>query len=420
MDSKILLPPLLTRLTLLPKGTLPQARHLIFSRSLRAFADGYVVILLPYYLTLLGFSATKIGLLLTATLLGSGLMTLSIGFIAHRFPTRSLLFGASFLMCLTGIGMVECHEFWPLMLVAIFGTINPSGGDVSIFLPLEQSLLTQYSSASSRTALFARFSLFAGLASALGSQAAALPTLLSDWSGLSLKNIFEIMFLAYSLCGLSTLSLYRCLPVDKTALPPSKNHKPLGVSRSRVYALAAVFSIDAFGSGFAVQSLLALWLYQKFGIGLTQIGSIMMASSLLASLSFMVAPYLAQRIGLLNTMVLTHIPANVFLILVPFMPNYPSAVALLLLRAALSSMDVPTRNSYVMAVVTPPERPAAASLTNVPRSLASALSPALAGYMLSISSFGWPLVVCGCLKILYDLVLWKMFKSVKPPEENQL
>lgn len=408
--------------SLLPPDTLPDAKRLLAARALRGFTDGYVALLLPYYLTLAGYSALQIGFIITATLLGSGVMTLSMGLVAYRFHNRSLLSAASLLMVATGVCMALVTDFWPLLIVAFMGTINPSSGDVSVFLPLEQALLTTTTPASSRTALFARYSLIAALAAATGAQAAALPALAAPWLGLTEKGAIQAMFLLYAATGLMVLSIYRgvspALGMDKgSSETPAMPRAPLGPSKHRVYKLAAVFSIDSFGGGFAVQSLLALWLYQRFGLTVAQAGTLFLCTSLLGAFSQLAASRVAARIGLVNTMVFTHLPANLLFILVPFIPNLPLAIACLLARSALGSMDVPARVSYVMAVVSPAERPAAASVTNVPRSLASALSPALAGYMLTVSSFGWPLVVCGVLKVVYDLTLLAMFRSVKPPEE---
>jgi predicted MFS family arabinose efflux permease len=213
------------------------------------------------------------------------------------------------------------------------------------------------------------------------------------------------------------LALYRRLASAGSRGDESRP-APLGASRGVVYRLAALFSLDAFGGGFAVQSLLALWLFLRFDVSVEMAGTIFFWTGVLAAASFLAAPAIARRVGLINTMVFTHLPANIFCVLVPFMPTLALAVLFLLLRAALSSMDVPARSSYVMAVVTPSERPAAAGVTAVPRSLAAAISPAIAGYLLTLSSFGWPLVICGALKIAYDLTLLGMFRKVKPPEEQ--
>jgi len=400
----------------MPPGVLPDARLLLWARGLRAFGDGYVSLLLPYYLTLLGFSALEVGALVTATLLGSGLMTLAVGFIAHRFRQRRLLEMAALMMIATGVAFILTTEFWPLLLIAAIGTINPSSGDVSVFAPLEHALLARTIGAEHRTALFARYSLVGALVGALGAQSAALPVLGQSWLGFDVKHAVQAMFLLYGGFGVITLLLYRRL---SPRIEPHEDAPttPLGKSKRMVYLLAAVFSIDAFAGGFAVQSLLALWLFDRFQLSVVTAGTIFFWTGLLTAFSQLVAARLARRIGLINTMVFTHMPANVFLILVPLMPNLPLALVFLMLRSALSSMDVPARTSYVMAVVTPGERPAAASVTAVPRSLASAVSPMIAGWLLTQSPFGWPLVICGGLKIVYDLLLLALFRRVRPPEE---
>lgn len=401
---------------LLPPGTLPDARHLLTARALRAFGDGFVSLLLPYYLTLLGFGAWEIGLLVTATLLGSGLMTLGIGFIAHRHSTRHLLLLASLLMAATGLAVPVLSDFWPLFVVAVVGTLNPAANDVTLFSPLEQTLLTRATSATSRTALFARYSLIGALVAAIGAQAAGIPDFYAR-DGNSLLPAVKAMFLLYALLGVASFVLYLRL---SPALESQRHEQPvpLGKSRRIVYTLAALFSVDAFAGGFAVQSLLALWLFQRFDLSVTAAGTIFFWTGLLTAFSHLAAAKVAARFGLINTMVYTHLPANLFLILVPFMPTLELALLFLFLRSALSSMDVPARSSYVMAVVSPGERPAAASVTAVPRSLASALSPSLAGALLAMSTFGWPLVICGVLKVAYDLTLLRMFSAVKPPEES--
>ncbi|MDQ0463589.1 MFS family permease [Caulobacter ginsengisoli] len=380
---------------------------------MRAFADGFVALLLPVYLTALGCNAVQIGLLASLTLAGSAAVTLSVGFLAHRIVPRLLLLGASLAMALTGLAFAGFSDFWPLAVVAFVGTLNPSGGDVSLFLPLEHSLLAHAVADRDRTALFSNYSLIAGLVGALGALAAGLPDLL----GALLPRLEAIrgMFGLYALAGLVVFFLYRRLPVAQadTAIA----HTPLGPSRKRVIQLAAVFSLDSFGGGFLVQSLLALWLFDRFGLSLAQGALFFFWAGLLAAASFLVAPRLAKRFGLINTMVFTHIPASLCLIAAAFTPSLWAVLALLLVRAFLSSMDVPARTSYVMAVVTPPERAAAASFTAVPRSLTSAAGPTIAGWMLSLGGFAWPLLVGGGLKIAYDLLMLFMFRNVRAPEE---
>jgi MFS family permease len=287
---------------------------------------------------------------------------------------------------------------------------------VSVFLPLEQSVLPQTVDPARRTSLFARYGLAGNLSGACGSLCAGLPALVTARTSVSALDAFGGMFLAYGVLGLVALLLYRRL-TPRIEAERTTDQAPLREARGIVFRLAALFSLDAFGGGLVVQSLLALWLFQRFGLSIALAGTLFFWTQVLAALSYPVAAWLAARIGLVNTMVFTHLPSNVLLFLVPFMPNLPLALALLLARSALSSMDVPTRNSYVMAVVPPAERPAAASVTSVPRSLATAASPLLAGYLFSLSPFGWPLALAGVCKGVYDLLLLKQFASLRPPEE---
>ncbi|HXY98355.1 MAG TPA: MFS transporter [Stellaceae bacterium] len=406
----------MTRLRLLPEDARPEVRLLLIGRGLRAFGDGFVSLLLPVYLEMLGFDAFHVGILTTATLAGSAALTLLVGFRAERHGVQRLLIGATLLMIGTGIGFTLETRFWPLVLIGFIGTLNPSSGDVSLFLPLEHALLAEAASDRGRTAVFAAYSLVGSLVAALGSLAAGLPEVFVAAGATNLLRAVQGMFALYAVLGLASYFLYRRLPRGPAPRRAGKV-QPLGPSRRIVLLLAALFSLDAFGGGFIVQSLLALWLYEHYALSLAAAGAFFFWSGLLAAGSYLVATRLAGRIGLVNTMVFTHLPANLLLILVPFAPGVGVALALLLLRSALSNMDVPTRTSYVMAVVTPGERAAAASVTAVPRSLAAAASPIAAGYMLALSSFGWPLLAAGALKAVYDLLLLGLFRHRRPPEE---
>jgi MFS family permease len=402
---------------LLPSDTPAEARVLLWGRALRAFGDGFVSLLLPVYLTVLGVDEVGVGILTTATLAGSAALTLLVGFIAHRFGHRLLLLAATVMMVGTGVGFALETRFWPLVLIGFVGTLNPSSGDVSLFLPLEQAMLAESVSDKSRTSVFAAYSLVGSLVAALGALAAGLPELAIGLLPVDLLKAIQAMFALYALLGFASYMLYRRLPERREqsrASPP----QPLGPSRRIVLVLAALFSLDAFGGGFIVQSLLALWLFKRFGLTLAEAGTFFFWSGVLAAFSYLAAARIARRIGLINTMVFTHLPSNLLLIAVPFAPSLWLAMLLLLLRAALSSMDVPARTSYVMAVVTPPERAAAASVTSVPRSLAAAAAPSLAGYLLLLSPFGWSLVAAGALKAIYDLLLLAMFRHRRPPEER--
>lgn len=402
----------------LPPETTADARVLLGARAARAFGDGFVSVLLPLHLTLLGFDNLQIGAVATATLFGSAALTLLVGLAAHRFPRRALLLRASALMIATGLAFAFFREFWPLLIVAFVGTLNPSSGDVSIFLPTEQALLPQTTSDKQRTSLFARYSLVGSLVAAIGALFAGLPGVIAQTAGIGLERAIEGMFVLYALLGLVSLVLYRDLsPAIEADVDAPRTS--LGKSKRTVYTLAALFSLDAFGGGFVVQSLLALWLFQRFGLSVATAGVIFFWTGILSAFSALAAARIAGRIGLINTAVFTHLPSNLFLVLTPFMPTVELAVAMLLLRSALSQMDVPVRNSYVMAVVAPEERPAAASVTSVPRSLAAAVGPLLSGWLLGLSVFGWPLVIGGVVKGIYDVLFLAMFKSVRPPEERE-
>ena len=393
---------------ILPAGAAPEVRLLLAGRALRAFVDGYVAVLLPAYLLALGFGTWAVGLLSTATLLGSALATLAVGAWGHRFHHRNLLLAAALLMAATGLAFAGLTSFWPLLLVAFMGTLNPSSGDVSVFLPLEHTRLAEAAQGEARTALFARYSLIGALFAALGALAAAVPDLLLE-QGIDRVAALRGMFAVYGVAGLAVWLLYRKLPEPPPHERPAPP-EPLGVSRGVVIRLAALFSVDAFAGGLVVNSLLALWLFQRFDLSLAAAGSFFFWAGLLTALSQLAAPWVAGRIGLLNTMVFTHIPASICLILAALAPSLPLALGLLLLRSALSQMDVPTRSAFVMAVVTPPERAAAASFTAVPRSLASALSPSLGGALFAAGWLAAPLLACGVLKIAYDLALLAAFR----------
>jgi hypothetical protein len=319
------------------------------------------------------------------------------------------------LMAATGLAFPNVEHFLLIALVAFVGTINPSAGDLGVLVPLEHAALARSATNDKRTQIFARYSLIGALSAAAGSLATSLPDFLVA-TGSTRLSAFRLMFYAYAALGVLSAALYRRVP--RARAEEQARHAPLGPSRGTVYKLAALFSIDAFAGGFIAQSLLVLWLFERFDLSLSAAGLFFFWSSSLSAFSYPVAAWLAKRVGLVNTMVFTHIPSSVFLILAAFAPNLYVALGLLLLRAALSQMDVPTRTSYVMAVVTPAERPAAASVTAVPRSLASAISPAISGALLMTAFSGLPLVVCGTLKIAYDLALLFSFRHVKPPEEE--
>ena len=408
-------PPLLARL-LVPRGAATSALPMLVARGLRAFGDGYMAVLLPAYLLALGLGQLEVGLISTATLLGSAFATLAVGAWGHRFAPRALLRGAALLMAATGAGFAGLSSFWPLLVVAFVGTLNPSSGDVSVFLPLEHARLAEAARGEARTALFARYSVLGALSAAVGALAAALPDWLSVHAGLARLDALRALFGLYGAIGVAVWLLYRRVPEHSSDSAPAAS-APLAASRAIVVKLAALFCVDAFAGGLIVNALLSLWLLQRFGLSLAQAGAFFFWAGLLSALSQFAAPLVAQRIGLLNTMVFTHIPANICLILAALAPSLPVALTLLFVRSTLSQMDVPTRTAYVMAVVTPAERAAAASFTAVPRSLAAALSPTLGGALFAAGWFSAPLVACGLLKIGYDLALWRAFRLHRPEGE---
>lgn len=390
----------------------PGARLLLVGRALRAFTDGFVAILLPAYLLALGMGKWEVGLISAATLLGSALTTLAVGQWGHRWPQRRLLLAAAWLMSATGLLFAGLSDFWPLLLVAFAGTMNPSSGDVSVFLPLEHARLAEAAQGEARTALFARYTFTGALCAAIGALATGIPDLLAS-QGMNHLQAMRAMFLLYGLTGVTIFFLYRRLPqsAPHEAVTP---HAPLGPSRGIVIRLAALFSVDAFAGGLLVNTLLALWLFERHGLSLSAAGSFFFWAGLATAASQLAAPWVARRIGLLNTMVFTHIPSSISMILAAFAPSLEWALGLLLLRSLLSQMDVPTRSAFVMAVVTPAERTAAVSFTTVPRSLAAAASPAIGGALLASGWLAAPIVASGVLKIIYDLAIWRAFRQLKP------
>jgi MFS family permease len=434
-------------------------RLIVAARALRGFADGFVSVLLAGYLSGLGFSPLQIGAVVTGTLIGSAVLTLGVGLAGHGRPLRTLLLAASALMAATGLGFAAATAFGVVLVVAVIGTLNPSAGDVSVFLPTEQAHLADHVAGAHRPRVYARYNLAGSVAGAVGALASGLPERLAEATGWQVTTAQRLGFVLYAAIAGVVALLYRRLPAGPAAAPappsaraeaaasapaaapaaapapasgsfaPASDAAPsadaesaprrrpaLGRSRRTVLELAALFSLDAAAGGLVVQSLLVLWLHLRFDLSTATTGAVFFAASLLSGASQLFAGPLAARIGLVRTMVFTHLPANVLLALAAFAPGPSLAVALLLGRALLSQMDVPARQSFVMAVVPPDERAAAASVTNVPRSLAAATTPLLAGALLARSSTGWPLLLAGVGKITYDLLLLALFRDV--PEQE--
>jgi MFS family permease len=398
-----------------PETRRTDIRLLYGARCLRGFGDGFAVVILPAYLTAIGFSPVQVGFVATVSLFGTAILTLLVGLIAPRHDLRNMLLLGAAVMVVTGIAFPISEHLTVIAVVSFIGTINPSTGDIGVLVPLEHSMLARHVADDERTRTFARYSLIGALSMATGSLSAGLTDLLVAW-GFSNLAAFRLMFYLYASLGILATVLYRLLPPAHAE--PSRPGAPLGPSRGVVYKLAALFSLDAFAGGFVVQSLMALWLFERFELSIAATSLFFFWAGVLSAFSYPIAAWLAGRIGLVNTMVFTHIPSSICLILAAFASNLTLALGLLLVRSALSQMDVPTRTSYVMAVVTPAERTAAASVTAVPRSLASSISPVFAGVLLTFPFSGLPLVLCGSLKIVYDLALLFSFRHIKPPEEK--
>jgi MFS family permease len=384
--------------------------HLVLAaRALRGFADGCIAVVLPAYLLALGHGELEVGLISTATLFGSACTTLAVGRWGHRFPIRRLMLAAALLMAATGAAFAGFSSLWPLLVVGFAGTLNPSSGDASVFMPLDHTMLAT-TPAEQRTAVFARYSFIGSAAGALGALAAGAPEWLAA-AGWTLLDGLRAMFLLYAATGLVVWCLYRQLPAPRVEeqRPPAA----LGRSRGIVWRLAGLFSIDSFAGGLVLNSLLVLWLFERFGMSLAAAGAFFFWTGALSAVSQLAAAPLARRIGLVNTMVFTHIPSSLFLIAAAFAASAEVALAFLLARSLLSQMDVPARGAFVMSVVTPEERPAAASFTSVPRSLAAAASPALSGALFAAGALAAPLVLCGVLKIAYDVALFAAFRRAE-------
>jgi MFS family permease len=387
---------------------------MLVTRALRGFADGLVSVLLAGYLTRLGCTPLEVGAIVTGTLLGSAALTTAVGLAGQGIGRQRVLVFAALLMLVTGLGFAGLEPFWPLFVIAGVGTLNPTAGDVSVFLPVEQAVLAETVHGRERTAVFAWYNVAGTLAGGLGALASGLPEAVARLTRVDPLVGERAGFLFYGGVAVVVAAIYRGLSPSVDRVAPA-GRAPLARSRRVILHLAALFSLDSFGGGFVVQSLLVLWLYRRFALSVAAAGAIFFAAGMVGALSQFLSARLAARIGHVRTMVYTHLPANVFLVLAGVVPSAGLAVAFLLLRASLSQMDVPARQAYVMALVPPEERMAASSVTNVPRSLASAIPPLLAGMMLDRSSFGWPLVLGGTLKALYDVLLLVSFRELHAP-----
>lgn len=407
--------------SMLPKIS-SDIRLLFATRIMRLFAYGFLSVVLALYLAEAGLSEIQIGLLLTLTLAGDAAITLWLTTNADRLGRRRMLLAGALLMLLAGVVFIFTRNPILLTLAAIIGVLSPSGNEIGPFLSIEQASLTQLVTDQKRTQVFAWYNLVGSFATATGALAGGWLAQGLQSNGWTALASYQMVLAGYALAGLALALCFLGLsPAVEVVEKADREKRVLGLHKSRkvVLKLSALFALDAFAGGLIVQSMFALWFHLRFGIDTGVIGSIFFGANILAGISALLAVKIANKFGLINTMVFTHIPSSIFLMLMPLMPNLPLAITLLLLRFSISQMDVPTRQSYTMAVVAPDERSAAAGVTAIARSVGAALSPTLAGIFLGVPALiSLPFFLCGGLKIIYDLALWREFQAVKPPEEK--
>ncbi len=402
---------------------------LFTARIMRLFAFGFMSVVLVIFLSETGLGDAEIGLLLTMTLVGDVALSFGVTAVADRYGRRRMLVFGAFLMAVSGVIFAVTRNPAVLTLAAIIGIISPSGNEIGPFLSIEQAALSQLIDDKQRTAVFGWYNLAGSFATAMGALGGGWLSHVLQQNGMSAFESYRHIMIGYAVAGGILMILFIALS-PRVEVPETQRNMPdrvkpvktyIGLHRSKkvVVRLSALFALDAFAGGFVVQSIMAYWFHTRFGVDTGVLGSIFFGANILAGISALLATRIAARIGLIRTMVFTHIPSNILLILVPLMPTLGWAIALLLLRFSISQMDVPTRQSYTMAVVAPDERTAASGITNIARSLGAALSPTLSGLFLSNPIFfSVPFFLAGGLKIIYDVSLYTMFQHVKPPEEK--
>jgi len=395
---------------------------LLMSRIIRAIGYGFLSVVLAIYLSLLGLEEFRIGVILAGALLGGAMFTILASLLERRLGRRGMLILLAALMSVAGSVFLLTTNFVALLVAALIGTINATGTEVGPFLSIEQAIIPQTCDERRRTLAFALYNTGGSLATSVGALLSGLPSAIQRTLQLTLVDSFKPVFALYILIAGVTLLLYASLSGRVEASTP-----PQGASRHRIFSpesrwivtrLSALFALDAFAGGFVIQSVVAYWFFARFEAPLEQLSVIFSTAGVLTALSFLAAARLAGKIGLINTMVFTHIPSNVLLMAVPLAPTFPLAIAFYLARMGLSQMDVPTRQSYTVAIVEPEERVAASGFTNTSRNVAQAVSPSIAGYALQFFSLSFPFVIGGVLKIFYDILLYAEFRGLKSPEER--
>jgi MFS family permease len=401
---------------------------LFATRFIRLFAYGALSVILVFYLVGLGLSESRIGLLLTSTLVGDTVVSLYLTTRADRIGRRRMLMIGATLMAGAGLVFAFTRNWWLLVLAGTIGVISPSGHEVGPFLSIEQAALSHVVTDRTRTTVFAWYTLAGSLATALGALAGGTAARVLQETNVPPVTSYRVVVILYAALGVILAAVFSRLSrtAEATTLGEKRAFRATfaglsGLDRSRdvVVKLSALFALDSFGGGFVVQSFAAYWFYLRYGVNPGTLGAIFFWANIFAGLSALLAARLAARFGLIRTMVATHLPSNVLLILVPLMPNLPLAVIVLLVRFSISQMDVPTRQSYIMAVVSPAERSAAAGITGVARTIGAAISPVFVGFMFARPSLiNLPFFIAGTLKIAYDLLLYVEFNAVQPPEET--
>jgi MFS family permease len=405
----------------------PDARLLFATRFIRLFAYGSLSVVLVFFLVGIGLSEPQIGALLTLTLVGDTVVSLYVTTRADRLGRRRMLLVGAALMAIAGVVFASTRSFWLLLLAGTVGVISPSGNEVGPFLSIEQSAIAQIVADKARTEVLAWYTFTGSLATALGALTGGMIAHALQNLPVAQVNSYRVVVILYAATALMLAGLFaRLSPAAEAATHGQRKafqttlggFAGLEQSRDVVAKLSALFALDAFGGGFVVQSFAAYWFYLRFGVNPATLGAIFFWANIFAGLSALLASRLAARFGLIRTMVATHLPSNILLILVPLMPTLPLAVVVLLVRFSISQMDVPTRQSYIMAVVSPEERSAAAGITGVARTTGAAISPLFVGFMFARPSLiNLPFFIAGTLKIAYDLLLYREFAGVQPPEE---
>jgi predicted MFS family arabinose efflux permease len=394
---------------------------LLTTRGVRSFGYGFLSVILAIYLNLLGFDDIMIGVVLSATLLGGASFTVFCSLYADRIGRRKMLIFLALLMAVSGVVFFLTENRILLLVASIIGTLSPTGGEVGSFLPMEQAILPQTCSQEKRNSAFATYNVVGTLSAAAGALFSGTVAILESSFGVGELESYRAMFLVYSALAIIAAGFY--LTVSVKAELPAENarreeRRLAPESRGIVARLSVLFGLDAFAGGFVLQSIISYWFFTRYGTPVDQLSVIFFVAGVLTTISFYAAVRLARKIGLIRTMVFTHIPSNILLMMVPLAGTFVLSMAFFLARQAISQMDVPTRQSYTMAVVAPEERTVAAGVTSISRNIAQATSPSLSGYAMQFISLSSPFFIGGSLKIVYDVTVYFNFRKVRPPEES--